>query len=217
MSASYGVVWRENEGPLGRGKLELLARTFRLTGVARGKATSREVPYDELSLVRVGRAKGDRLSGRRTLMLTRRDGETISIASVAEPGAIGELADRLAVLQAGHRIAVVLPLRRGAHEAVRELLVDGPPFDPDEIGLDCHQVYLTADEVVFVFESRSDLSILQPLLAEAAIWEQAEAWREHLAGPPRIAEAVYAWSRPVGRPDESLLPPGLRNGHGEAV
>jgi len=209
MHESYGVVWRENEGPLGRGKLELLAGALRLTGLSGEEATSRDVPYDELSLVRVGRAKSDRIAGRRTLMLTRRGGDTISIASVAGPGVIGELADRISVLQTGRRIAVVLPLREGAHEAVRSLLAVGPPFDPYEIGLDRHQVYITADEVVFVFESTAGL---EPLLAEPGLWAQADTWAEHVAGPPRIAESVYAWNRPAAEPDRSLLPPGLRNG-----
>jgi hypothetical protein len=73
---------------------------------------------------------------------------------------------------------------------------------------------LTPDEVVFMFESRLGANVLEPLLAAPGLLETASAWHEHLAGPPRIAEAVYAWSRPDIDVDRSLLPPGLRNGNG---
>jgi hypothetical protein len=207
---SYGVIWRENGGALGRGKLELLARSLRLDGITASRSIVREVPYDELAGVRVGRAKADRLAGRPTVVLQERSGGTIFVASVSEPGVIGELAERLTVLRAGRRTAVVLPLQPGAEPAVRALLAEGPPFDPDAIGLDRHEVYLTPTEAVFVFESRLGANVLEPLLAEPGLWDTAAAWREQLAGPPRIAESVYSWQRmPAG--DPSLLPPGLRN------
>jgi hypothetical protein len=213
MQESYGVVWREGTGPLGRGKLELHPRSLHLDGLAGPSPAVREIAYDDLALVRVGRAPAERITGRPSLVLELRSGEPLAIGSVSQPGVIGELAERIATLQAGRRTAVVLPIRPGAHEAVRALLVDGPPFDPDAIGLDRHQVFLTPDEVVFMFESRLGGSVLDPLLAAPGVWERASAWHEHLAGPPRIAEAVYAWSRPDIDVDQPLLPPGLRNGN----
>jgi hypothetical protein len=210
MQESFGVVWREGTGPLGRGKLELHPRSLRLDGLNGTGPSFREIAYDDLLHVRVGRAPTDRIAGRASLVLESRGGEPLAIASVSEPGVVGELAERIAVLRAGRRSAVVLPIRPGSHEAVRALLDSGPPFDPEEIGLDLHQVFLTPDEVVFVFESRLGASVLEPLLAAPGVWESASAWYEHLAGPPRIAEAVYAWSRPDAV-DRSLLPPGLRD------
>jgi hypothetical protein len=103
MKDSYGVVWREDGGPLGRGKLELLAGSLRLDGIAASRSTVREVPYDQLAGVRVGRAKGDRIAGRPTVVLQQRSGGTIFVASVSEPGAIGELAERLTLLPPGLR------------------------------------------------------------------------------------------------------------------
>ena len=58
---------------------------------------------------------------------------------------------------------------------------------------------------------------LEPLLAEPELWQSAAAWREHIAGAPRIAEDVYSWTRPDTGADPSLVPPGLRNGSGSTA
>src|SRR5439155_6937477 len=62
MQESYGVVWREGTGPLGRGKLELHPRLLRLDGLAAAGPACREIAYGDLALVRVGRAPTDRIS-----------------------------------------------------------------------------------------------------------------------------------------------------------
>ena len=217
MRTSYGVVWREGAKPLARGKLELLPRAVRLDGMTGSEPTTREIAYDYLSEIRIGRTPGERIDGRQCLVLAPRTGEPLAIASVAQTGVIGELAERLSALQLGtegrRRLAVVLPFRADSRDAVRALLDAGPPFDPEALGLDRHQVFLTASEAIFVFESDLGASALEPLLAEAHLWESAAAWHEHLAGPPQIAEDVYSWTRPTACVDRSLLPPGLRNGH----
>jgi hypothetical protein len=216
MRTSYGVVWREGALPLASGKLELLPRAVRLDGMAGSIPTTREIAYDLLSEIRIGRSAGDRIDGRPTLVLAPRSGEPVAIASVAQAGVIAEIAERLAALQFGsavrHRTAVVIPLKEGAHDAVRSLLAAGPPFDPDRIGLDRHQVFLTPAEAIFVFESRLGEHALEPLLEQPELWQSASAWHEHVSGPPRIAEDVYSWTRPDMETDRSLLPPGFRNG-----
>jgi hypothetical protein len=98
MKGSYGVVWREGTNSLARGKLELLARALRLDGLLGTVPITREVPYAELASVRVGRASADRLGGQPTLLLEQRTGVAISLAAVAQPGAVAELAERLARL-----------------------------------------------------------------------------------------------------------------------
>lgn len=98
MKASYGVVWREGADPLARGKLELLALALRLDGLVGPVPVTREIPYDELAAVRVGRASADRLDGHPTLVLEPRSGNAISLAAVAQPGAVAELAERLSGL-----------------------------------------------------------------------------------------------------------------------
>jgi hypothetical protein len=216
MRTTYGVVWREGQKPLARGKLELLPRAVRLDGMSGSEPTMREIAYDYLSEIRIGRSPEERIDGRPSLVLAPRSGDTLSIASVAQSGVIAEIAERLAALQLGtegrRRIAVVLPLREDAHDAVRALLAAGPPFDPELLGLDRHQVFLTASEAVFIFESQLGADALEPLLQEPELWQSAAAWHEHLAGPPRLAEDIFSWTRPSVRIDHSLLPPGLRNG-----
>jgi hypothetical protein len=178
--------------------------------------TTREIAYDYLSEIRIGRSTEERIDGRASLVLSPLSGNTVSIASVAQAGVIAEIAERLAALQLGaegrRRIAIVLPVREEAHEAVQALLAAGPPFDPEALGIDRHQVFLTASEAVFIFESDLGAKAFEPLLEEPELWQSAAAWHDHLAGPPRIAEDVFSWERSGAGVDFSLLPPGLRNG-----
>lgn len=198
MRTSYGVVWRDGHKPLARGKLELLPRAIRLDGMSGSEPVRREIAYDFLSEIRIGRSPEERIDGRPSLMLEPRTGTALAIASVAQSGVIAEIAERLAALQLGaeglRRIAVVLPLRDDAEGAVRELLTDGPPFDPEALGLNRHQVFLTPTEAVFVFESELGAAALETLLQEPELWQTAAAWHPYLAGPPRIAEDVYSWT-----------------------
>lgn len=216
MRTSYGVVWREGNKPLARGKLELLPRVVRLDGMTGSEPIIREIAYDYLAEIRIGRSPDERIDGRPSLVLEPRTGDTVSIASVAQTGVIAEIAERLAALQLGsegrRRVAVVLPLREDAHDAVLALLAEGPPFDPEALGLDRHEVLLTRSEAIFIFESKLGADALEPLLQEPELWQSAAAWHDHLAGPPRLAEDVFSWTAPHVRIDTSLLPPGLRNG-----
>ena len=92
------------------------------------------------------------------------------------------------------RVIVVAPLREGSREVARMLLESGPPFDPAEVGLAAHSVLLTESEAVFVFEGEDAGSVVQELVGRAEVWQAATAWREWLAGKPRLAETAYAWS-----------------------
>lgn len=96
MQSSYGVVWREGTLPLASGKLELRADALHLDGMAGGRHVSREVAYDSLVTVRIGRSAAERISGRPSLVLERHSGLPIAIASVSQPGVVAELAERLA-------------------------------------------------------------------------------------------------------------------------
>jgi hypothetical protein len=197
--ASYGVVWREGASPLARGKLELLPRALRLDGISAGEPTTREIGYETLSEIRIGRNGHDRLDGRPSLVLEPRVGDPLTIASVAQAGVISEIAERLAALQLGpgatRRVAVVIPLREGSIETARELLAAGPPFSPEALALDAHHVFLTTHEAVFLFESDRGAAALEPLFADPTLWQRAADWRDLLAGPPRIAEDAYSWER----------------------
>jgi len=61
------------------GKLELLPRALHLEG----RDESREVPYDGVAAVRVGRSASDRINGGPAVVVERRSGDPITIATVA--------------------------------------------------------------------------------------------------------------------------------------
>ena len=96
MRTTYGVVWREGEEPLARGKLELFPLSLRLDGLAGSAQVALEIPYSELEVVRTGRSTGDRLNGHPTLLLERHHAEPVAIAAVAQAGVVAELTEHLA-------------------------------------------------------------------------------------------------------------------------
>ena len=207
MQTSYGVVWREGDSGLAAGKLELLPLGIRLEGLE----GAREIPYEGLAGVHIGRLAAERIDGRPSVVLEQRSGPPVTIATVARPSLVGEIVERLAAVQLGKeaamRVAIVLPIKRESHDSVRTLLDGGPPFDPTEIaGLERHQVFLTAEEAIFVFDSPLGQEALEPLVADPDLWRAAAAWREHIAGPPRIAEEAFSWVRPQGLEELSSLP-----------
>jgi hypothetical protein len=50
------------------------------------------------------------------------------------------------------RLVVTRKLRKGTHERAAELIAAGPPFDPGDLGLARHAVYLGNDLAIFAFE-----------------------------------------------------------------
>jgi hypothetical protein len=103
MRTSYGVVWREGEHPLARGKLELFPLTLRLDGMTGSEPTTREIAYDNLAEIRMGRSPEERIDGRPSLVLAPRTGDTFSISSVAQAGILAEIAERVTALQVDAR------------------------------------------------------------------------------------------------------------------
>jgi hypothetical protein len=99
------------------------------------------------------------------------------------------------------RAVLILPLVEGAQERVAELLREGPPFDPDEVGLGRHQVFLTRNEAVFLFEAEVP-GAADRLLSSSRLWGAAAAWKDLVAGPPRLADDAFSWIR--AREDDQL-------------
>lgn len=94
------------------------------------------------------------------------------------------------------RLALIARLKPGTEEQAARLVAGGPPFDPAERGLGRHAVYLSAGEVVFVFEGDEVEWIVEEMIHEPAGGTMAvalDAWRELVDGPPRIARSVYSW------------------------
>ena len=199
MRTSYAVTW-QREGEAGHsGRLELQSHALTFEGSNGDGLASETVPYEDVTGVRIARSPEDRLSDRQTLVLERRSGDPIRIASIVHPGVISELAERLASLHlaeesAASRAVVVLPLVEGAADRAAELLRGGPPFDPDEVGLGRHQVFLTESEAIFLFEADS-AEAANRLLSDAHLWAAATAWKDLVAGPPRLADNPYSWVR----------------------
>jgi len=196
MRNSYAVVWRENGGSTQPGKLQLETNGLRLEG----GGEVRELSFADLAGMRIGRLPGERLAGRPALVVDRRDGDSIQVATVGEVGALFELAERIAGLQAdraatARRLVVVVPLRPGARDKVQRLLESGPPFEPEASGLERHDVFLTDREAVFLFDAPSSPRVVERLLTRPALWKVAARWSAYLAGPPRLAEAIYSWER----------------------
>lgn len=153
----------------------------------------------------------ERIDGRPSVVLERIGQVPVTIATVAQSSLVGEIAERLAEFQLGaaapRRLVLVLPLRAGAQDAVRDLLAQGPPIDLEEVPeLDRHEVLLTSDEVIFVFESEQGADTIAALLARSEFWHAAADWQEHVGGPPRLAEESYSWARPADEDELSFLP-----------
>jgi len=198
MRRTYAVTWDDRDTPPHSGKLELRAAGLSLEGSINGSGpVALLVAYEDLVGLRLA-SSHERLAGRPTLLLDRRGRSSLRVASVATPGIISEVAEQLGALRLGNaslsnRLAVVVPVRKGKHEKIRRLLDQGPPFDPERLGLGRHQVFLTDSEAIFFFESASGVS-LQRLLADAKVWASAAAWHDCVAGPPRIARPSYSWA-----------------------
>ena len=117
-------------------------------------------------------------------------------STVMDAGVVPELVGRLAErsLLAPRRAIVVLLLEEGAPENARELAAKGPPFDSAPSGLTRHRLLLTSHEAIFEFESAND-DALEALLGRLDLWAAAAAWRDLIAGPPRLTEVAYSWER----------------------
>jgi hypothetical protein len=214
MHRTYAVTWQEPEAERRSGKLELRASGLSLEGSRNGSGpVSLLLPYEELTGLRL--APGDeRLDRRPTLVLDRRGSGPLRLASVAAPGIISEVAEELAQMKigserVGERVAVVVPIRKSKLDKVRDLLEAGPPFDPERVGLGRHQVFLTDHEAIFLFESAPGF-ILSRLLTDRAVWSSAAAWRDCVAGAPRVANPFFSWaSAPVTGEAFATLDEGL--------
>jgi hypothetical protein len=103
-------------------------------------------------------------------------------------------------------LVAVLPLKEGARERALALLSDGPPFALEDTQYARHNVFLTAREVVFVFEARGAEAALHLPGEDPAFWKAADAWSELLAEAPRVAQERFSWTRSPDSPGFSYEP-----------
>jgi hypothetical protein len=91
------------------------------------------------------------------------------------------------------RVVLVARLGRGAHDQAQELIAAGPPFEPGELGFERHAVYLSSEEVVFVFEGPSAARRLAEMIDDMVKSDSFGAWAALIKGTPRIAHEHYFW------------------------
>jgi hypothetical protein len=94
-----------------------------------------------------------------------------------------------------NRLMIVARLREGLHEEAERLLSAGPPFDPEEHGLHRHAAYLTAGEVVFLFEAPEVEWIVNDLVDDPFLSTALAPWKKVVDGTPRIAHERFYWTR----------------------
>jgi hypothetical protein len=94
-----------------------------------------------------------------------------------------------------NRLMIVARLRGDAHDEAEVLLREGPPFDPEQVGLERHSAYLTAGEVVFVFEAVEVEWKVNELIDDPVIAPFFAPWEKLIDGTPRLAHERYHWSR----------------------
>jgi hypothetical protein len=96
------------------------------------------------------------------------------------------------------RVAIVAHLRQGSEPRAAELIAKGPPFDLAETGIIGHTIYLSAREVVFVFEGHQVEWIVDDLIDQPFhpdIQRALDEWRAIVDEPPRIAREKFGWDR----------------------
>jgi hypothetical protein len=96
------------------------------------------------------------------------------------------------------RLALIARLKPGSVPRAKELIAKGPPFDPRESGFVRHSIYLSATEVIFVFEAHEVEWLVNSLVYEPFHWMLQEAlgeWRPLVEGQPRMAREEFFWER----------------------
>ena len=93
------------------------------------------------------------------------------------------------------RMIIVARLREGTAAEADALLEQGPPFDPEELGLHSHSAYVTSGEVVFVFEAPGVEWIVNDIVDDPVVAAALAPWRNLTEGMAHIAHERFYWSR----------------------
>lgn len=203
--ARYAVSFCTASGPTAAGALVAAEDRLLLEGRSGEDRIELAIPYSKLIEVRVGRQPEERLKGHPTLLLSYGRGDLVRVAPMGF-GLVHELADLLTALATEHadaseEVAVIVPVRKGRVARARELVAEGPPFDPAALGLTRHEVYLTAEEAIFVFAGPHIQTTLERATHDPTFWRVGLAWRGCIGGPPHLTteipaiaeEPVYRW------------------------
>ena len=99
------------------------------------------------------------------------------------------------------RLAIIARLKPDTGTRAAELLATGPPFDPQMEGFERHSIYLSATEVIFVFEGHEVESLVDALIEnpfKLMVSDAFDDWRPLIDGPPRLAREKFVWQRDEG-------------------
>lgn len=207
-SVCYAAVFREGAGAPLTGAVVLEGERMLLVGGGALDCVGLELRYEELSEVRIGRSRDERLNGRPTLVLARPDAAPV-IVQPLETAVLHELIDLVSTLTArGLRrveVAVAVRFDPRRRERVREVIAEGPPFDPAALGLQRHEVYLGERDAFFVLTGPHAEQTLERAIREPSFWRAGLVWRRLLVGRPRVVDAardvrgelVYRWTAPA--------------------
>jgi hypothetical protein len=213
MHERYAVVFRAGSAQAAGG-LEVEPDRLLLRGRGKSGDLELDVPFSDLSAVRIGRRPSERLNGYRTLVLDRTPGPAIYVAplGLVSLNEIADLLNSLGGLAAEDVLAISVPLKPGCHDHASSLLALGPPIDPASLGLTSHDVYLLDDEAIFVFRG-SDVRVhVHRAFHHPAVWRSGLEWRRCFAGPPQVidpgtldpdAVATYRWE---AHEDDGVVP-----------
>lgn len=176
-----------------------------LTGRNGKSRVELSISYAELREIRIGRNRDECLNGRPALVLARRNAPPVQVQPLGA-GLLHELADLLATLTArpsdtAEQVAVIVPLKPGCMTQAKELVAQGPPFDPRALDLRRHEVVLTEREAIFVFVGPRVREKLERAVANPSLLRAGLAWRACIAGRPRLesrrpagaGESIYEW------------------------
>lgn len=96
------------------------------------------------------------------------------------------------------RLALIARLNPGSVPRAKELIAKGPPFDLLEGGFVRHSIFLSATEVIFVFEAPEVEWLVDSLVDEPFHWTLRDAldeWRPLIEGQPHMAREEFFWER----------------------
>ena len=95
-----------------------------------------------------------------------------------------------------YRLLITVPIRPGSHDAVRGILHEGPPFELMDTTLERHTVFLSSDQLIFLFEGPHAEAEAGRMLEQPGVIDRAGRLGDHLASDPAIPEEVFEWERP---------------------
>jgi hypothetical protein len=98
-----------------------------------------------------------------------------------------------------NRLMIVARLKEGVHDEAEALLRAGPPFDPEELGFHRHAAYLSAGELVFLFEAPEVEWIVNDIVDDPVLSAAFGPWQKLLEDTPRLAHERFYWSRETSK------------------